>query len=198
MSKNILLINSLLTIQKTSDLIEIYDNPSDLDDFWVGKILQFDHDADVILLSTYDNNGVWNGVRTLQLQEIIRFNEQSSYLSDLKKQIELVDQGALDGLVILRNKELSNLPKFTPLDHNSVLEVIKKAGLLCGLTLDCSDGSIVYGYITGIDQNVLTIDSYSRWGEVEGKSLLKISDVKSITIYHPACLFREKMIAARS
>lgn len=176
----------LLDAKKSKELIEIYDDKDDVDEFFVARVL--DVNDLFVLIEIYNNFGVWNGVYVIKLADINQVSIGTTYLNEMAKQIKkiesLMEVGLLEPNLRAKIKNL-DLDK---INLKNVLTDVLNGKIFCEIYL--YNGAQIFGYVTAAEESML-IKLHDKFGSYDGEAIINKSDIKSLLFYSYKCYFRQ-------
>lgn len=149
-------------------------------------------------MEAYDELGLRSGWRVLRCEQIWQINRQDNYVGDLQESIALINQGALTGLIDMPEVHLASLLALPSLALADILPLCQKERWFTGITLNFSSDPEIYGYLTAVTDESLTLATYSLAGKLEGEQTFYLSDVQSLVWQNYQFLVREKLALTRT
>jgi hypothetical protein len=151
--------------KKTKSLLAIYINKNEVDNFYVGYVVELFEDS--ILLDTFAEYGDNDGYLLIRLIDIFKVEKDSVYLNNLKT-------------LINNNNEEKN-ETFIVDGQEGIVDII----LICKsrrilLTIKLIYADYINGFVIEEDNDHFLIETYSKNGVYEGYSLINYVDIQNI------------------
>ncbi len=137
------------------------------DKFFCGKILAVNEDF--VVLRSYTPYGVYDGYIVKRINELRRIEQNSKYLKSLSDMVKCKHTDSELEIIISGNCLMSML-------CHSV-----SSGQIISIELEECD-ELIIGYVTKIEDNILSIKQYNEYGDCDGTSFLCSDDIVSLYI----------------
>ncbi len=186
MTKKIL--SEILSASKeTKSLIGLYDRNTQVDDFWVGYVIDFD-DA-IVVIQHITSYGVKDGIHVKEIAAFERIETESEYLKCcqlLFENHELLPRQITEKVRF----SFSDSWQYHFLNDNSCI------GELIAFDLQGED-FFNYGFLVDFDEESMVIHLVSQSGESQGTNVYYLNDVSSFQLDTLACRKRKAMYSHR-
>lgn len=137
------------------------------DKFFCGKILAVNEDF--VVLRSYTPYGVYDGYIVKRINELRRIEQNSKYLKSLSDMVKCKHTDSELEIIVSGNCLMSML-------CHSV-----SSGQIVSIELEECD-ELIIGYVTKIEDNIISIKQYNEYGEYDGVSFIYLEDIISLYI----------------
>jgi len=163
-----LLQTTIKNAQVQRQLVEIRTDTEDTSMFTVGYIVGENEES--ITVQSFDPDGFDDGIEIIPIHEIYEIDTETNYVKRLQKYIDNQDK--------LLSKNDNSV--FAGLSITETLKKAKETKKL--ITINFVYEFSVSGFIQNIDNEYIEISALTDEGKDDGVSLLKIEDIKRISI----------------
>jgi hypothetical protein len=154
--------------KKKKLLLSVYDNRSEVDNFYVGYVIEVFEDS--ILLYSLNEDGDNDGYILIRLADIFKIEKGSTYL----KNLAFITNPLISDSV-QQQRSFKEEGKEGIVDITSVC---KKNKILVTIKLIYTD--YIIGFITEEDEERYLIETYSKNGICQGYSLIEYKDIQNV------------------
>ena len=158
------MLDKIKKICTDGDLCAIYTDVNDTDKFMVGYVLDCIDEA--VFMRLVDPYGHYDGICWILLEKIYRVETETQYLAALVKLIEYY-----------KESKLSCKSVYT---FDEIVKAIKDNHRICSIELCESDDYDITGYIANVTDSTIEIDEVTKYGVIDGHTVVAIDTISSI------------------